>query len=103
MGLRRDQRHGFVEAPALDWSKVDAALAGALADADAAGSARLAVFVHVDVDRAEVSLLEELGVRASGGGVCTGTVSPDGVDRLTDQSWVSRVRLSAPLRLLDDA
>lgn len=61
------------------------------------------MFVHVDAERADAFLLEELGVRAGGGGVCTGTVSPDGVDRLTDQSWVSRVRLSAPLRLLDDA
>lgn len=84
----------------MDWCKVDAALAGALADAGDTGE--LPVFVHVDAGGADVSLLEKLDLRESGGGVCTGTLSPAGVDHLTDQPWVTRVALSGPLRLLGD-
>jgi len=86
----------------MDWSKVDAALAGALADSVDPGERRLAVFVHVEVEQADASLLADLDVQAVGGGVRTGTVSPAGVDHLTDQPWVTRVQLSGPLRLLGD-
>ncbi len=87
----------------MDWSKVDAALAGALADAGDPGERLLPVFVHVDAGRADPSILADLDVQPEGGGVRTGMVSPDGVDHLTDQPWVTRVQLSGPLRLLGDA
>ncbi len=57
----------------------------------------------LDVELADASLLADLDVAPEGGGVRTGTVSPDGVDHLTDQPWVTRVQLSGPLRLLGDA
>ncbi|MGI8684217.1 MAG: hypothetical protein ACR2MO_03830 [Acidimicrobiales bacterium] len=86
----------------MDWSKVDAALAGALSDAGDTGGRMLPVFVHVDEELADASLLAELDVQTAGGGVRTGTVSAAGVDHLTDQPWVTRVQLSGPLRLLGD-
>ena len=82
----------------MDWSKVDAALAGALSDATDAGD-RLPVFVHVDAERADASLLAALDLRGEGGGVRTGTLSTAGVAQITDQPWVTRVQLSGPLRL----
>ena len=93
----------------MDWSKVDASLAGALAGhgwpgADAARDAerRLSVFVHIDADRADQSLLAELALGTSStGDVRTGDLTPADVARLTEQPWVTRVRLSGPLRLLD--
>ena len=95
----------------MDWSKVDAALAGALSATpdhgwrrfeDATGAERrLPVFVHVDADAADAVLLAELQVAGPpGGGVRTATLSPADVARLTDQPWVTQVRLSGPLRLL---
>ena len=87
----------------MDWSKVDAALAGALAGA---GEARLTVFVHVDPEAADYSVLARLGVGECGrppGGVLTAEVSPDEVAALTDHPWVHRLRLSHRLRPLDGA
>ena len=90
----------------MDWSKVDAPLAGALADAgewaDGGTDYRVPVFVHVDLERADPSVLGELGVRRAASGILTGDLSPAGVATLTDQPWVTRVQLSGPLRLLGD-
>lgn len=84
----------------MDWSKVDAALAGALADA---GDRRLPVFVHLDAERADRALLAGLQVLlGEAGGVCTAHLSGDQVALLTDQSWVTGVRLSGPLLTLGD-
>jgi len=78
----------------MDWSKVDAALAGALADDD--GSHRHAVFVHLAPDAAP-DAGPDLGV----GPVRTATLSRSEIDRLSEQAWVGRVRLSRPLGLYD--
>lgn len=84
----------------MDWSKVDAALAAALAAADDPETC-LTVFVHLDSERADPSLLVDLDLRgAPPGGVCTGTVSVRAVEELTDQPWVTRVHLSGRVRLL---
>lgn len=84
----------------MDWSKVDAALAGALADTGDPQACRLPVFVHLDAEQADRRLLAELDVHGSASaGVGTGTVSAAGVDQLTDLPWVTRVQLSSPLRL----
>lgn len=78
----------------MDWSKVDAALAAALADD---GGQRCTVLVHLTAD-VEPDLLKALGVSAAGEGlVRTATVSPTEVERLSDQPWVSLLRLSRRL------
>lgn len=85
----------------MDWSKLDATLAGALADADDPGLRRLPVFIDVDPEGADAAVLAGLDVQApSGGGTCTATLSAAEVERLTEESWVRRVRLSGRLRLL---
>lgn len=96
----------------MDWSKVDAALAGALSDAVAGGERdgagaigrRLPVFVHVLAAQADAVLLAELEVGgAPAASVRTGTLTPAAVGQLTDQPWVMRVQLSGPLRLRGDS
>jgi len=83
----------------MDWSKVDAGLAGALADDDAGG--RYAVFVHFDPG-ADPEVLGALGVAVTGhGDVRTATVSAAEVARLTDEAGVRHVRLSTRLHLAD--
>jgi len=83
----------------MDWSKVDAGLAGALADDDA--GRRYAVFVHLDPE-ADPEVLGALGVAAAGrGAVRTATVSAADVARLTDEAGVRHLRLSTPLHLTD--
>jgi len=79
----------------MDWSKVDAGLAGALADDDA--SQRYDVFVHL-APGADPDVLVALGVVAPGeGAVRTARVSVADVARLTDQEGVRLVRLSGRL------
>ncbi len=81
----------------MDWSKLDASLAGALADEQA--HRKYSVFVHLTVDVGP-DVLAELGVEASGNGrVRTATVSADDVDRLSEQEWVSQLRMSTSLNL----
>lgn len=93
----------------MDWSKVDAALAGALSDAVDGGhrhgsgaddGRRLPVFVHVVVGQADAVLLAALEVGGPPtGSVRSGTITAAAVEQLTDQPWVTRVQLSGPLRL----
>lgn len=83
----------------MDWSKVDAGLAGALADDDA--SRRYFVFVHLATG-ADPDVLAQLDITTSGQGtVRTATLSAAEVDRLTDHAAVSRLRLARPLGLHD--
>ena len=84
----------------MDWGKVDAPLASALAGA--VGDDPLPVFVHLDRDRADDEVLDRLGLGADGGDVGTASLSPADVAALTDQDWVRRVSLSGRLRLLDE-
>lgn len=96
-----------------NYRKLDAALAGVLEGALAAGRP-LPVFVHlepdadadadvdVDVDAAEA--LTALGVAAGSvqGGIATATLRADQIAALSEQPFVRQIRLSSPLRFLDD-
>jgi len=84
----------------VDWRKVDAPLASALAGA--AADEPLSVFVKIDRSRGEVDeeALDRLGLGPDAAGTSTATLSPAQVDALTDEDWVLHVRLSGQLRLL---
>jgi len=85
-----------------DWRKLDAALAAALGSA-ALGAAEqlLTVFVHFDADGAQ--RLRRMGIGADPAvGIATATLPASDVEALSEQPWVRRIRLSSPLRLLDD-
>lgn len=85
----------------MDWAKVDAPLAAALAGASADDA--LPVFVHVDRSAADTDAhgddLDLLNL-AQAGDVGTASLSPAQVDALTERDWVVTVRLSGRLRLL---
>lgn len=84
----------------MDWGKVDAPLASALAGASP--DEPLSVFVQIDPSRADVDAdaLDRLGLGRDAADVSTATLSPAQLDALTDQDWVRYVRLSGRLRLL---
>ena len=84
----------------MDWGKVDAPLASALAGASP--DEPLSVFVQIDRSRADVDgdVLDRLGLGRDAAGLATATLSPAQVDALTDEDFVVYVRLSAQLRLL---
>lgn len=84
----------------MDWGKVDAPLASALAGASP--DEPLSVFVQIDASRGEVDgdVLDRLGLGRNAGGLTTATLSPAQLDALTDEEWVGYVRLSGRLRLL---
>lgn len=84
----------------MDWGKVDAPLASALAGASP--DEPLSVFVQIDLSRGEVDgeVLDRLGLGRDAGDVTTATLSPAQLDALTDEAWVLYVRLSGRLRLL---
>lgn len=80
----------------MDWSKVDAALAGAMAEGSDAGR-RYVVFIHLEARGAGV--LADLGLDGSGGGaVRTATVTAQQVDALSSHAGVRLVALSRSLR-----
>lgn len=79
----------------MDWSKVDAGLAAALADDDPAR--RYTVFVHL-VPEADADA-EPLGVDSAGDGpVRTATLSSAEIGHLSERAGVRLLRLSAPLK-----
>jgi hypothetical protein len=84
----------------VDWGKVDAPLASALAGAPP--DEPLSVFVQIDPSRGDVDgdALDRHGLGRDAAGVSTATLSPAQLDALTDQDWVRYVRLSGQLRLL---
>jgi hypothetical protein len=82
----------------VDWRKVDAPLASALAGAP--GDQALPVFVQVDRSRADTEALDRLGLGQDRGDLGTASLSPEELDALTDEDWVLYVRLSGRLRLL---
>ena len=84
----------------MDWRKVDAPLASALAGTP--GDEALPVFVQVDRSRADADALDRLGLGRDPGDLGTASLSPQQLDTLTDQDWVLFVRLSGRLRLLVD-
>lgn len=86
----------------MDWSKLDAALAAAMAEEG--GSQRLDIFVHLDPGAADRQVLARFDVRgADAGEVCTATLSPTQVDELSSLPWVRRLRLSSRLRLAGES
>ena len=99
----------------MDYRKLDPALAAALAKAPAPGRAptartrasqQLSVFVQVDPDASDAQQAHLVGLglpRGSfQGGIATATLSPEQVGKLSEQPFVRRIRLSAPLNLLGD-
>lgn len=84
----------------MDWGKIDAPLASALAGA--ADDDPLPVFVHLDRSRADDEVLDRLGLGLGDGDVGSASLSPADLAALTDQAWVRRVTLSGRLRLLDE-
>ncbi len=85
----------------MDWRKIDAPLASALAGAS--DDDALPVFVHLDRARADGDVLDRLGLGVDeDGDVSTASLSRSDRADLTDQVWVRRVSLSGRLRLLDE-
>ena len=83
----------------VDWRKVDAPLASALAGAPDDES--FAVLVHIDRSRADAKVLDQLGLeRDDDREIEAMSLSVAELAALTDQPWVQRVRLSGRLRLL---
>lgn len=84
----------------MDWGKVDAPLASALAGASP--DEALSVFVQIDPSRGQIDgdVLDRLGLGRDAGDVTTASLSPAQLDALTDEEWVRYVRLSGRLRLL---
>lgn len=85
-----------------NYRKLDAALAGVLDRALAAGKP-LPVFVHVDADAAADALLAlGVGPDAVHAGIATATLPAEQIAALSEQPFVRQIRLSSALRLRDD-
>lgn len=88
----------------MDYQKVDAALAAAMAELQDAEEPALSVFIHTAYAPrgAEVAFLEDLGVSGVTGTrqVFTATLSPRAVAELSEQPWLRYMRLSRRLRLM---
>ena len=85
----------------MNYGKVDGPLAAALADISDADERALSVFIHLE-DPGEEGLeaLAQMGIRSGAAELtCTATLSAREVADLSDRPWVSRLRLSARLRL----
>ena len=90
----------------MDYQKVDAGLAVALAEADDAEARSLTVFVHTAVppDEEAIRTLKGFGVAAaSDRQIFTATLSPRAVAQLSEQPWVQSIKLSRTLRLRTDS
>lgn len=88
----------------MNWTKLDAALAGALEQTDQNRDARrLPVFVQLDAEASppDRETLFELGVCGADGQSGTGTanLSHREVEALSEQPWVRRLVLSGQQRL----
>jgi hypothetical protein len=88
----------------MDYQKMDAALAAALAEVRDPEERALSVFIHTAhaPQDSEADFLEELGVGGVTGGrqVFTATLSPRAVEKLSDQPWLRYMKLSRRLRIL---
>jgi hypothetical protein len=86
-----------------DHRKLDAKLAAVLSDESERGQPAFEVFVHLDAKcgAEEIAKLAALGVRGvtRGRSVLTARLSRDAIAELSDQPWVSQLRLSQKLRL----
>lgn len=88
----------------MNYQKLDTALAIALNDVRNPEQPSLTVFIHTQSapDAAATALLESFGVSvASGRDVFSATLSANAISQLSEQSWVSYLKLSQTLRPLD--
>lgn len=87
----------------MNYQKVDAALATALAEVEDREARVLGVFIHTESDLSEsaIAFLESLGIShpTQNQTVYTVTLSANAVAQLTDQPWVRYLRLSQRLKL----
>jgi hypothetical protein len=84
----------------MDYRKLDAALASALAQAPP--GARLAVFIEVErqvVTDREADRLRDLGAAAAGAGLFRAELEAGSLGELSEWPWVRSLRLSRRLRL----
>ncbi len=84
----------------MDYRKLDAALASALAQAPP--GARLAVFIEVErqvVTDSEADRLRDLGAAAAGAGLFSAELEADSLGELSEWPWVRSLRLSRRHRL----
>lgn len=90
----------------MDYFKIDSKLAAALMDSENQEERALPVFIHIakSPSSTEIAFLKELGVDSvpRGRKVFTATLTPDGVARLSEQSWVKYLTLSKQLRMLNE-
>lgn len=87
----------------MDYRKIDAALAAALADIQSPDDPAFEVFVHADHPPGpeDLAFLQNLGVRAETGGmIFTARLSAKAVDLLSNEHWVRQIRLTRRLRPL---
>jgi len=91
----------------MNWQKVDASLASALADVQDPDAAEFDVFIHTanNPGPTESTYLQGLGAGniASGRQIITAKLSARAISGLSDQSWVRSLRLSRRLKLLEKA
>ncbi len=87
----------------MNYQKLDAALASAIARVQDPEERNLVVFVHAEpvTDPQKADFLERLGVsgETSGRDIFTATLSAREVGELSEQSWVQYLRLSQKLHL----
>ncbi len=87
----------------MEYGKLDGALAAALDDVQDPEEPILSVFIHTSRPPtvAEAAFLKGLGISTtSGRQVFTATLSTRSIAELSNQSWVSYLKLSRKLRLL---
>jgi hypothetical protein len=87
----------------MDYSKIDAALAAALANIQDPESPIIDVFIHAtrSLNKDEIAFLERLGVSVDPGKIIfTARLSAQAIEELSRQSWVRYIKLSQRLRPL---
>jgi hypothetical protein len=92
-------------ASSMDYSKIDAALAAALAHSQDREAPTIDVFIHAvrSLNRDEIAFLETLGVSSEPGKtIFTARLSARAIEELSRQSWVRYIKLSQKLRPLED-
>ena len=93
-----------LEELAMNYQKLDRALAIALNDIHNPEQPSLTVFIHTESapDAAATTLLENLGIRVtSERTMFSATLSANAISQLSEQSWVQYIKLSQTLRPLD--
>jgi hypothetical protein len=93
-----------LEEVAMNYQKLDTALAIALNNVHNPEEPSLTVFIHTESapDAAATTLLESLGISVtSGQNMFSATLSANSISQLSEQSWVKYIKLSQTLRPLD--